>query len=214
MIALAIMVAALAGVGVLLVREGVIDLRELVEQIRLLGQSPWAPVLFVAAYVILALLMIPPIVLSIAGTLIWGWWLGGLWELVGASLGAILPYLLANSLGGDWIRAKIRNRYPEIEKTLERNGAFALLLVRIVPVIPYSVLNYLAGLMKIRPVTYVLATVIGMIPSVFIFTWFVDSIAHGVMTEGEATLRVFVACALIGVMAIAGRVVIARLRRS
>lgn len=212
-ILLIVIVATLAITGFVLTDRGVIDVARFVEEIRKAATSPWAPVLYIAAYVLLAIFMIPPILLSIAGTLIWGWWLGGLWELAGAFTGAILPYMLANSLGGDWIRQKVRNRYPEVERTLEKNGTFALLLVRIVPVIPYTLLNYLAGLMKIRPVTYLWVTLVGMIPSIFIFTWFVDSIAHGLMTEGEATLRVFLACTLIALMIIAGRVVVLRLKQ-
>lgn len=205
-------ISVLALTAAALFATGAVDLGAAIARIREMAHQPMAPLLFIAIYVLLSLLMFPPVVLSIAGTLIWGWWLGGLWELAAAFIGSIAPYLLSRGAAGVWLREKIRNRYPAIERQLERNGNFTFLLVRIVPVIPYSVLNYLAGLVRIRPLPYFVLTFIGMIPSIFIFTWFVDSIAEGVMTEGQATVRVLIGCTLIGALAIAGRIVTKRLK--
>jgi phospholipase D1/2 len=204
-------IGALALVAAVGFSSRTIDLNAAVTHIRAMADEPLAPLLFIALYVVLSLLMFPPVILSIAGTLIWGWWIGGLWELAAAFLGAVPPYLMARGAAGGWLRERIRNRHPAIERHLERDGNFTFLLLRIVPVIPYSVLNYLAGLVRIRPLPYLALTLAGMIPSIFIFTWFVDSVAQGVMTEGEVTMRVLIGCALIGVLMIAGRIVMKRL---
>jgi uncharacterized membrane protein YdjX (TVP38/TMEM64 family) len=173
----------------------------------------WAPLVYIGLYVVLTLLLIPPFFLSAAAAIIWGWFGGGVVELVAATLAAIPPYALARYGGGEWLRGKLQNHRGMIYYDRVRGEGFlAVLIFRLVPVIPYILLNYLAGLASIRPLNYLIATFLGMIPSIFIFTYFVDAIAVGTSDWREAAPRIFLAGASIAVLILLTRYAARRLR--
>ncbi len=82
----------------------------------------------------------------------------------------------------------------------------ALLTLRLVPLVPYTALNYLAGCTRLTTSRYLLATVVGMIPSTFVFAYLVDAIVAGVLSPRDAALRVLGAGALFAVLVITTRV--------
>jgi uncharacterized membrane protein YdjX (TVP38/TMEM64 family) len=157
----------------------------------------WGPLAYLAAYVLLGLFLVPTQALSIAAPLIWGWKLGGAIELVSASVGAIAPYLLARSTARPWVERRME-KHRKLAAALNREGFTFVLLLRVIPIVPYPVLNYLAGCSTVRFVSYMTATIIGTIPSVFVFAYFVDAIAAGVMRPREVMLRVVGAGVLLG----------------
>ncbi|HET7711344.1 MAG TPA: VTT domain-containing protein, partial [Thermoanaerobaculia bacterium] len=86
----------------------------------------------------------------------------------------------------------------------EERTRFALLLLRILPLVPYVALNYLAGLARIRPRDYILTTFFGSIPSVFAFAYFIDTMRAGV-TGAATQARVLAVCAGAAVIVIIAR---------
>lgn len=153
------------------------------------GSRPWAIPAFLLAYVIFNLLLIPPGFLSAAAALMWGWWVGGLIELVVATLASFPPYLLSRGATTDWLARRFGPGFTAFQYRLEKEGFVSLLIVRLLPIIPYSIVNYAAGAANIRTRHYALATLMGMIPSIFIFTYFVDAIRHGLASPQDAFLR-------------------------
>ena len=172
----------------------------------------WAIPAYFLAYALLDLVFIPTQFLSIAAVLMWGWIRGGTIELFAATIGAVPPYLVARSTLREWIVDRLSSHRHAAEM-LDREGFTLLLLLRVVPIIPYTPLNYVAGLTSLRVAQYVLATFIGIMPSTFIFAWFVQSIADGVMNPREATLRALAAGVLFAMLIIATRLAAPRLRR-
>ena len=176
--------------------------QELVGRMRDAGQEWWAIPLFFAVYCVLALFLLPVGMLSAAAALAWGWQVGGLIDLLAATVASIAPYLIA------------RHRLPKrVEAYLAKHGLsferepefFPLLILRIVPVVPYVALNYIAGLARFRARDYVTATLVGSIPSCFLFAFFIDTLGDSAM--GAATqLRILGACAAVAALAIIGRV--------
>lgn len=157
----------------------------------------WTPFAYFAAYAVLDVLFIPTQLLSVAAAVIWGWMLGGTIEVLAATSGAMLPYVIARSL-----------RTMEVEQ-----DDFSLMLVlRLVPIIPYTALNYAAGLTRIRPSRYALATLLGILPSTYIFAFFVDSMAAGVMQPRQVFARVAAAGLLLGLLVIVTRLAASRLK--
>ncbi|HEY0592403.1 MAG TPA: TVP38/TMEM64 family protein [Thermoanaerobaculia bacterium] len=179
--------------------------------LRSLGATWWTPFVFLGLYVVCSITFIPVLPLAVAGTLIWGWWWGGLIELVAATIAALPPYLISRSTASAWIEAKIRERFGVNYDLVRVRATSTLFLLRLVPVLPFSALNYLAGLAAIRPIPYTAASAVGMIPSVFIFTYFVDAIASGVVTMRQASLRVFLAGSAMAALFIAARILAARI---
>lgn len=173
--------------------------RAAVETMRAGADQWWAVPLFVLLYAVFTILVLPLGLFSAAAALIWGWKIGGTIELVTCTLAAIPPYLLARRGLAGWVERRIaRKNAPVLDST------FVLFLLRLVPVVPYVALNYIAGATRIRMRDYVLTTLVGTLPSVFLFAFFVDTMAGaaiGVVTE----LKIAAACTLVGIIAIAVR---------
>ena len=189
-----------------------VDAAALIALLRRHGNQWWAIPAYFVIYALLDIFFIPTQFLSIAAVLMWGWIRGGTVELFAATLGAIPPYLIARSTLRDWIIARLETHRRTAE-ILDREGFTLLLLLRVVPIIPYTPLNYIAGLTSLGLRQYVLATFIGILPSTFIFAWFVQAMAEGVMQPREATMRAVAAACVFAALIIATRLAAPRLRR-
>jgi uncharacterized membrane protein YdjX (TVP38/TMEM64 family) len=181
--------------------------------LRSTGQVWWAPLAYTGVYILFTLLLVPPLILSAAAALMWGWLAGGMVELVAATLAAFPPYALARWGGGEWLRRKVERRGgSRFYEHVEREGFLAVLLFRLVPVIPFVLLNYLAGFASVPAVRYGVATFLGVIPSVFIFTYSVDAIAAGAVDLRRALPRIFAAGIALAVLALATHFAVRRFR--
>jgi uncharacterized membrane protein YdjX (TVP38/TMEM64 family) len=168
----------------------------------------WAVPLFFLAYACFALFLLPVGLLSATGALVWGWKLGGAIDLAAATLAALPPFFLARGGLSRWMEQRIRR--DDIPKL---DSPFILFLLRVVPLVPYVALNYIAGsATRIRTRHYFLMTFAGCIPSAFLFAWFVDTMAGG--ASGIVTqAKIFGVCALIAVVAIILKVAANRIAR-
>ena len=79
-----------------------------VEWARTLGHYWWLPLAYIAAYALLNIVCIPPLVLSIVGAVVWGWLAGGCLELIAATLGSVPPYLIARSAFRQTVADRLR----------------------------------------------------------------------------------------------------------
>ncbi|HVR44499.1 MAG TPA: VTT domain-containing protein [Thermoanaerobaculia bacterium] len=179
--------------------------------LRSIGSSWWAPLAFLAIYLLFSLGFIPVLPLAVAATLIWGWFLGGAIELAVATIAALPPYLIARSTASGWVESRLRARFGVNYDRVRIRATSTLFLLRLLPLLPFSAVNYLAGLAAIRPLPYVVATLLGMIPSVFVFTYFVDAVASGGLSMGQASARVVVAGLALAALFVAARIVAAKL---
>jgi uncharacterized membrane protein YdjX (TVP38/TMEM64 family) len=201
-IALLLVILA-AGALIAFFRSG-ISLETVIAYAQRLRNVWWAPLAYFAAYAILNVLFIPTQLLSIAATVIWGWRVGATIELFAATFGAMFPYFIARIFRVE--------RALEYQDTIEREGFTFLLIMRLVPILPYTALNYAAGITPIRALPYAFATFLGMIPSTFIFAFFVDSIVQGVLKPREVFIRIVVAGLLLAALVILTRLAASRLR--
>lgn len=172
----------------------------------------WAPLAFVLLYTAFNLALIPATILSLTAGVAWGWLEGGAWVLLASTIGSAAPYFLARRGSGPIVDA-MKRKAARLANALYREGFTTLLLLRLVPVFPYNLLNYAAGLAGIRPRDYLLATFIGTIPGIFIFTYFADSLAAGVLTRGEAFVRILLAGILLAGLVLTGRLMGGRVRK-
>jgi uncharacterized membrane protein YdjX (TVP38/TMEM64 family) len=162
----------------------------------------WAVPAFVVAYACFALFLLPVGLLSATGVLVWGWQMGGAIDLIACTISALPPFLLARGGLSRWMERRIhRDDVPALD------SPFALFLLRVVPLVPYVALNYIAGsATRIRRRDYLMMTFIGSIPSVFLLAWFIDTMAAG--ASGAATqAKIFGVCTVIALAAIALRLV-------
>jgi uncharacterized membrane protein YdjX (TVP38/TMEM64 family) len=135
--------------------------------------GPWAPVLFVALYVGAAVTIAPAFFLTVAGGAVFGIWRGSLLVLVGASLGASVVYAIAAPFAdARWMRRVTRDeRVAAVKEAVGGGGVRIMLLLRLSPLIPYSILNYALALSGVRYADFVVALV-GMIPAIVLYTYY------------------------------------------
>ncbi|MGV8858319.1 TVP38/TMEM64 family protein [Rhodoglobus sp.] len=120
--------------------------------------------LFVSGYALLTLTPVPKGILSIAGGVAWGLWIGALIVLIGALLGAALSFWLGRILGRDAIEQYTGGRVHALDEMLQRRGLVSVIVLRLIPILPFTLINYAAGLTAVRVRDYALGTVIGIIP--------------------------------------------------
>lgn len=153
-------VVVAATVIVLLVPLPDIDrLRGFVEQ-----AGPWGPVAFVLGYAALTLAPVPKSVLSIAAGVLFGFWTGLALVYVAALLGAAAGFWLGRALGRDAVERLTRARVERVDAVLSSRGFIAVVGLRLVPVLPFTVINYSAGLTSVRWWPYFLGTMVGILP--------------------------------------------------
>lgn len=141
--------------------------------LRLTEVGPWAPVFFVLIYIVAALVLAPAFFLTVAAGTMFGVWRGSAIVFVGASLGASAVYALAAPLGRSrWMRRITSDsRVAGVRGALVGEGLWVMFLLRLSPLVPYTVLNYALALGGVRYVDFVLALV-GMIPAIIMYAYY------------------------------------------
>jgi uncharacterized membrane protein YdjX (TVP38/TMEM64 family) len=200
--AAALVIAAIVSI-VVFVRSG-ITIAEAITWARQMRHVWWAPLAYFALYALLNVLFVPTQLLSVASAVIWGWALGGTIELFAATNGALVPFSIARRLRAPRIADRLK---PVLTLTPMQ----LVLVLRLVPVVPYTALNYAAALSSVTPIQYTVATFLGIIPSTYIFAFFVDAIARGAMEPRDVFLRILLAGGLLALLVIAKRLAAARL---
>ncbi len=171
------------------------------------GAGPLAPLSFVVLYVVLTLLMFPGAIVTAAGGVLFGVALGTVYAVVGASIGATLSFFVGRRLGRSEVEKIAGQRLGKLDRWLERNGFVAVLYLRLIPVVPFNVLNYAAGVTGIQSRDYVLATAIGIVPGTFAYA------ALGGSFDDPASPVFIAAVGLIVLLAFAGPLVNRQLRK-
>jgi len=156
----------------------------LVRKLDLLVQAagPLGPALFILVYA-LGVLILPATPFSIAGAVIFGKFHGMLYNLAADTLGASISFFLGRYFLHGIGRGFLETRMPWLDRKATEEGFSVIFYLRIFW-FPFIVLNYAAGATRIRFRDYFLGTVLGLLPPVFLFTYFV-----GAMKEVLATYR-------------------------
>ncbi|MBS1173412.1 MAG: uncharacterized protein H6R12_2242 [Proteobacteria bacterium] len=166
----AVLVAALA-VGMILA----FTQRELISESSLrdwLAQAGWwAPLAFMALYAVATVLFLPGSVLTLAAGALFGVFPGALYSLAGASLGAVLAFLVARHVAGDWVARKAVGHIEQLIEGVEAEGWRFVAFVRLVPLFPFNVVNYALGLTRIPLGAYALSSALCMLPGALAYAW-------------------------------------------
>lgn len=131
------------------------------------GAAGWAgPLLYAGLYAALSLTPAPASALTVGAGVLFGWPLGVPVVLVGALAGAVAGFGLARGLGRASVAGLGGARRARLDALLARRGLLAVIAVRLVPVVPFAILNAACGLSAVRARDYVLGTALGMLPVV------------------------------------------------
>jgi uncharacterized membrane protein YdjX (TVP38/TMEM64 family) len=174
-----------------------------------------APAFYVVVYAAAVALSLPGgAVLTCAGGLLFGTWLGGTLAVLGATAGAVLLFLIARTALGPLMVRHAGGLIARIRPGLERDGFSYLLVLRLIPAFPFWLVNLAPALAGMRLAPYTAATVLGILPATFVFA----SIGAGLSTVlaagrtpdlslilSPAVLGPLVALALLALLPIAWR---------
>jgi uncharacterized membrane protein YdjX (TVP38/TMEM64 family) len=125
-----------------------------------------SPAAFAAARILGAVVLVPGSVLAIAAGILFGPIWGAVYNVLAATVGAVLAFAIARFVAPNWIERHVGNhvRLEAMIEAIDAEGWHFVAFVRLVPIFPYNVLNYALGLTSIRLLPYTLATLICMIP--------------------------------------------------
>jgi uncharacterized membrane protein YdjX (TVP38/TMEM64 family)/rhodanese-related sulfurtransferase len=131
----------------------------------------FAPAVFIALYAVGTVVFLPGWVFSLVGGALFGPLWGALIDLIGATLGATLAFLTARYLAGEWVAKKAPERLKPFIQAVEAEGWRFVAFVRLVPLFPFNLTNYVLGLTKIGLVPYIVTSFICMAPGAVAYTW-------------------------------------------
>ena len=159
--------------------------------------SLWAPLVFVFAYATATAFALPGSLLTIAGGAVFGFGWGSLLNSLGANIGASAAFGTSRFLGREGIEGLVGGRLDGLNKATEQHGFMGLLILRLIPLVPFNALNFGSGLTAMRWRDYILATVVGILPGTLVYTFFADALVQGSTAAGEtARTRMWIAAGL------------------
>lgn len=164
-----------------------------------------APVAYVALYVGWTVLMFPGTVMTLAAGALFGFALGTVVALVGAEAGAVAAYLVARRVGRPGAGTRTSERSARIERWLNGNGFVALLTARLMPAVPFNVLNYAAAMAGVPRRAYVTATAIGIVPGTLAYVALGSSLTHRSSSTLIISLYAFRAVTIVAIWVRRGR---------
>lgn len=181
-------------------------------------QSPVGAVLFVPLYALWVTLLLPGVWLSMVAGVVYGPWLGSLLVFLGACLGAEVVFLLGRSWLRDWARRRLQAspRLRLLEQAVGREGLRLVVLTRLSPLFPFSLLNLAYGLSAVSLRDYSLG-LLGIVPGTVMFCALgalAGDVAHfSEVLQGQADPRLWTLKVLGVAATVAVTVIVTRLAR-
>ncbi|MGI8648919.1 MAG: TVP38/TMEM64 family protein [Rubrobacter sp.] len=168
-----------------------------------LSENPLGAVVFLGVYVVRPLVLFPATLLTVAAGFVFGPVLGVALTVVGSNASAMVACGVGRLFGGDVLRGSgdgIVRRYADRMRT---NSFESVLLMRFI-YLPYDLVNYTAGFLKIKPLPFLLATALGSLPGTLSFVLFGASFGGGELSGGPSfDWRVFAASAALLILSLA-----------
>ena len=137
------------------------------------GLGAWGPIVFIAGYAVSVVLLVPAVLLTLAGGAVFGLVRGTLYVFVAAVMGSIAAFLIARYVARDMVEKRLgaNLRVAAIDRAVAAQGLRIVFLLRLSPVFPFVLLNYALGLTRVRLVDYALAS-FGMIPGTILYVYY------------------------------------------
>ncbi|NWF36506.1 TVP38/TMEM64 family protein [Mariprofundus sp. KV] len=149
-----------------------------------------APLLFMLVYVAVVAFSLPGgLVMTVTGGFLFGAVAGGLYTVVGATVGAVLLFLLAKSSLGDYLLAKAGDSVTRMQKGFADNAMSYMLVLRLVPIFPFFLVNLVPAFLGVPLRVYLIATFFGIMPATFVFALAGSGIGSLLDQGGEISLQ-------------------------
>jgi phospholipase D1/2 len=203
-LALAVVLVALAIAWRYTPLHALLDPPRMLAMARQVREWPLAPLWTLGFYVVGGLLVFPVVALIAATGLVWGVPLGVALALTGSVLSAAVTYSIGRGVGADLARRYGGDLLNRLSERLSQHGLGAVVMVRLLPLAPFSVVNVLAGALRVRLRDFLLGTVIGMAPGIVVTVAFADSLARALHQPGWSSISMLGLALLLAVAAAFG----------
>jgi uncharacterized membrane protein YdjX (TVP38/TMEM64 family) len=158
-IAILAAVVILVAVAVLVPLPTAVQLRDWATSV-----GPWFPLAFLAAHIVVTVFPFPRTAFTLAAGLLFGPYLGVPLAVVASTVSAVVALLLVRAAGWQLARLVRHPRIDSLDERLRSRGWPAVLSMRMIPAVPFSVANYAAGASAVRLLPYTLSTFVGLLP--------------------------------------------------
>jgi uncharacterized membrane protein YdjX (TVP38/TMEM64 family) len=143
-----------------------------------LTDSFWGPVVYIALYAIRPLILFPSTLLTLAGGFIFGPFWGMAYTLLASNTSAMVAYFVGRYFGQGLLPEGASESFVQSYAARLRQNSFETILIMRFVFVPYDLINYLAGFLRIKWLPFLLATALGSIPGTIAFIGFGASIEH------------------------------------
>ena len=170
---------------------------------RVRDAGAWGPAFFMGAYATATVLSLPGALLTLAGGALFGPVWGTFYSLTGATIGATAAFAIARYAASDWVRRRAGGWTRSLIDGVEKEGWRFVAFVRLVPLLPFNLLNYALGMTRIPLWHYVLASYVFMLPGALAYTYLgyagreAIAGADGMLQKGLAALALLAAVAFL-----------------
>jgi len=185
------------------------NIQELLQEALIWVQNlgPFGAIAFMGIYSLATVLFIPGVLLTLGGGAVFGVVLGTVYVFLAASIGATLAFLLGRYLLRSWVSKRIKGnvKFSSIDDAIAKEGLKIVILTRLSPVFPFTLLNYALGLTQVSLKDYLLGFV-GMLPGTVLYVYLgslIGNVAALTRTRERTTAEwVFYAAGLVVSLAV------------
>lgn len=139
----------------------------------------WVPILLILVYGIGGVFGLPGSALTLAIGGLYGVIPGFFYNMIASNLAASAGFFGARYLGRDFVSRFLKGKWKGFDEKAASHGFRLIFYLRLVPLFPFNGINFGAGLSRIRFTDYALASLVGMIPGTFVYTYFASSLLSG-----------------------------------
>lgn len=171
-IKLILVIAAIITISLVLKFSKVSSVSEIIDLIRNSGRV--GIITYILLFAFLPTFFIPVTVLAIAAGAVFGFWQASLYTFIGAFFNSTITYVMskyfAYDLINDYANSKYSTEYEKLKKNTRGKDGFILMMVlRLLPLVPYTLLNYLSGVVGYDYKIFIVSTLLGIIPGMFCY---------------------------------------------
>ncbi len=167
-------------------------------------QSPLSTIfIFMFIYIVSTALSLPgAALLTLLGGALFGLFAGTIIVSFASTIGATLAFLVARFLMREWVQAKFSKSLDKLNKGVREEGNFYLFTLRLIPIVPFFVINLVMGLTPMRTLSFFIVSQIGMLPGTVVFVNAGTELAKIEALGDILSLRLWLSFALLGVFPI------------
>ncbi len=170
---------------------------------------------FAAIYITVAALSIPgAAILTLTGGAIFGLLWGTVIVSFASSIGATLAFLVARLLLKDWVQQRFGDKLKTINEGIEKDGAFYLFTLRLVPLFPFFVINLLMGLTPIRASTFYWVSQTGMLAATLVYVNAGTQLAQIESLQGILSPELLISFILLGLFPLIAQKTLAKIKQN